>query len=195
MTSASLMDLAERAPIYAWLARLLVCEIDAEAWRQLGTARDVLVQLEPALADELAGQLTPSRCEDLAEEFARLFLLPNGVSPFASSWIAENQASESIRDEISMMVGQGLLALGHQAVHREPWGRLPQDHVAVLLDLVASAQLSNDATANEIAGHLDQQLLGAWLLAFGSALAQSSREPLYRALGQLTVELHTVSPQ
>jgi hypothetical protein len=50
------------------------------------------------------------------------------------------------------------------------------------------------STAKEIARHLDQELLGPWLIDFGLALEESSREPLYRAIGQFLVELHTAGP-
>lgn len=196
-----MLELAERAPIYAWLSRLLVREIQAEDWDEIRSVpiRSILGRLDPLLHDDLATALSPERKEALAEEFARLFLMPGGASPFASSWLAPGASQEErssthnrSRDEITLLVGRSFVALGREPIQREPWGRLARDHVAVILDLVARAQASNETADRELAAHLDRELLGAWLTSFGRALDERARVPLYRALGRLLTSLHAV---
>ena len=186
------LDLAVRGPIYSWLSRLLAQEVDGQEWEglRLEPVRSILVRLDPNLEDELARSLTSSKREAYAEEFARLFLLPGGVSPFASSWTGESDALDPTRDAIATFVDQVYLAVGREAIEAEPWGRLPRDHIAVILDLVAEGQRSTDPAHHEVAAHLDRELLGPWIARFGDALGDRARVPLYRALGRLIAALH-----
>lgn len=196
MTHSGMLELTARAPIYDWLARLLIAEVDDEAWSALRDApvRRVLAQLAPALDGALAVDFTPEDCESHAEEYARLFLLPNGVSPFASSWLDGEGAPERTRDELAVLVESGFASLGRAPRDTGAWGRVPRDHVALILDLVAQAsslaEQSKDVTDRELAEHLDSQLIGSWIVRFARALGDESRLPLYRSLGRLLDQLH-----
>lgn len=191
-----MLSLAERAPIYAWLAIRFSREIDAVAWAELRSEplRSILVQLEPALAQPLSLPLSMETEEMLAEEFARLFLLPNGVSPLATPWVASMSGREPslVRDDLTAIVRNGFEALGRKPSGAEPGGRLPLDHVALLFDLVAvsAVQGSMDSSDLAIAHHLDRELMNEWLVPFGESLTSKARHPLYGALGQLIADLH-----
>lgn len=63
--------------------------------------------------------------------------------------------------------------------------RLPPDHLAVLLSLVAHALSSEDKTEHTIGRELFTQALAPWLSTFGEALSTRSTTPLYRAVGVL----------
>ena len=181
------LALEERAPIYAWLANFFVCEIDHETWNALQAdgIRETLIRLEPRLKFDFDNPLTSEPLENLREEFSRLFLLPNGVPPFASSWASEGNANHQTADEIAQLVDQSLLALGRESVHRAPWGRLQRDHVSVILDLVASAAISHDPRDQELGAHLERELLAPWFTTFGRTLASRAQNPVYVALGRL----------
>lgn len=187
------LDLADRGPIYAWLSRLLALELDGEEWEglRLEPVRSILVRLDRNLGDELARPLTSSKRETYAEEFARLFLLPAGVSPFASSWIGESDVRDRTRDEIAAFIDRVYRAVEREPIDAEPWGRLPRDHIAVILDLVAEAQRSTAPGDREVAAHLDRELLGPWIARFGRVLGDRARVPFYRALGRLIAALHS----
>ena len=198
MIEGSTLALEHRAPIYSWLSRLLVREIQPSDWEALRSQpiRSILVRLEPNLATELGRDLCKANREELDEEFARLFLLPGGVSPFATHWIASTskEQQEKTRDEISVLVERSLAAIGRSPIHDEPWGRIPKDHIAVLFDLIAEAEASSDVRDREVAAHLDRELLGEWIASFGNALEEQARNPLYRALGGVVVALHSPAP-
>lgn len=191
-----MLSLAERAPIYAWLATQFTREIDAVAWAELRSEplRSILVRLEPTLTQPLSLPLSTETKENLAEEFARLFLLPNGVSPLAAPWIASASGRDpsQVRDDLTTIVGNGFEALGRKPSGSEPGGRLPLDHVALLFDLIAvsAAQGAMDSSDLAIAHHLDRELMNEWLVSFGETLASKARHPLYRAIGQLVADLH-----
>lgn len=192
MSEGKRLELAHRAPIYAWLARPLIGEVDAELWRELQREpfRTLLLRLEPSLEEGFGHALSEASRNAHAEEFARLFLLPNGVSPFASSWLDGSGLPERGRDELTALVESGYAGFGRSPDDAGAWGRVPRDHVAMILDLVALAEFSSDRDDAEIAAHLDNQLVGDWIDRFARALAENARLPLYRALGRLLAELH-----
>ena len=191
MTEAALLRLKERAPIYQWLAKFFVCEIDSEAWKtlQVDGIRETLIRIEPSLEADLSSAPNNERLESLCEEFARLFLLPGGVSPFASGWAKAAQAESQTRDEIAQLVEQGLLALGRESLQPAPWGRLQRDHIAVILDLVSAAGTSDDPKDQELGAHLEAELLAPCLAQIGQGLADRAQDPVYVALGRLIASL------
>lgn len=184
-------ELRERAPIYAWLAERLAREIDGECWRQVGDEplRSTLGRLEPNLVTELDQEFTAERQETLEEEYARLFLLPGGVSPLASSWVASTDDRESARQRITHWIDGVYAALGREPRRVEPWGKLPLDHLAVVLDLVAVAATSGDQSDLEVANLLHDDLLSPALVGFGAALVHEARTPIYRSIGALITSL------
>lgn len=181
------LDLPTRAPIYGWLAQRLAREISPEDWHLLRNEplRSILGRLDFELAAELEEDLTPEARDALAEEFARLFLLPRGVPPLASHWVATRDRREAERRKIAGFVEGGLLALGRKPLNVEPWGKLPFEHLAVVLDLVSVAAAGADPEDRRLGGNLEQELLVPALRGFGAALSRESKTPLYRAIGLL----------
>jgi TorA maturation chaperone TorD len=196
------IELIDRAPIYAWLSGLLVREIDAETWNGLRAepVRSLLTRLEPSLVASLERELTPRREGRLSEEFTRLFLLPGGVSPFAGVWLESRapdkavgqDSGESFPRKVSLLVERGFEALGREPIKAEPWGQLPLDHVSLLFDLISHGAKSTAPGDLEIALRLEHALLDGWLMPFGAALHERSREPIYRALGKLISSMGAV---
>lgn len=183
------MRAADRAPIYGFLARLLIREVDETTWRALRdpVLIDFLETAEPGFGDWIAEEPTAERLESLAEEYARLFLVPGGVPLFASAWLEGEP--ESVAASLSDFVSGVLDALGRETLVAEPWGRLPLDHLALWLDLVVAAAEQDEASAETgpsgDADHLEAQLLGPWVVRFGEALEASAESPLYRCAGKL----------
>jgi TorA maturation chaperone TorD len=175
------LTVRERAPIYGLLTRLLVREVDAETWRAL---RDpVLVEFFEAAVPEfgrwISAEPEKERLDTLAEEFAKLFLVPGGVPLFASAWIEGD--ARKIADDLAGFVSAALETLGREPLRAEPWGRLPLDHLALWMDLIATAS----AESPELASHLEEELMGPWVIALGRALEQKATAPLYRGVGAL----------
>ena len=186
MTERAELLVCERAPIYRLLARLLIREVDAATWLALREPAivDFLEAASPEFGDWVAREPNAERLEELAEEFARLFLVPGGVPLFASAWM-EGQ-SESIANELAPFVRDILDATGREPVSAAPWGRLPLDHLALWLDLVAG--LAEESP--ELARHLDEQLMGFWIVSLGRSLEDQAASPLYRSVGALLQDLN-----
>lgn len=194
MNGASSLTLAERAPIYAWLAPLFAQEIDSDLWATLRTpgVRDLLTHVQPDFEPWIAQPLTPELREACAAEYARLFLLPGGVPPFASAWMDGNR--EQLGAELSVIVLRSCEVLGREPRRAEPWGKLPLDHVGLLFDLTSISARSADPLNREVGNHLAGEMLGEWLVSFGSALGEKANLPLYRALGRCVEMLHQAEP-
>ena len=124
-----MLTLTERAPIYGWLAGLLVREIDEPVFAQLreDPLRELLARFDPSLESWLEGPWSEARAETLAEDFAWTFLLPGGARPFVSAWHPD--AGEALGSRVAAIVGSALRALGREPAEVPPWGRLSADHV------------------------------------------------------------------
>ena len=186
MTERANLLVFERAPIYRLLSRLLIREVDAATWVALRepTIVDFLEVAAPDFGEWIAREPNADRLEELAEEFARLFLVPGGVPLFASAWI-EGQP-EIVANDLARFAHEILEATGREPVSAEPWGRLPLDHLALWLDLIAG--LADESP--ELARHLDEQLTGAWIVALGRSLEGLAASPLYRSVGALLQDLN-----
>lgn len=188
----TILSAKERAPIDRLIASLLVREVDRATWIRL--REDPIPGFfsieDPGFRDWIEREPTADRIEALAEEFARLFLLPDGVPPFASAWIEGDR--EPLAEALSTFIGETMEALGVEPIRVEPWGRLPLDHLALLLELVARAgELEgSEEGASSIQAHLHRELLGPWVAAFGRSLEARATSPIYRGLGSVLVALH-----
>lgn len=189
-----MLSVAERAPIYAWLSGLLVEEIDEPGWQALGREPILgfLCRTEPAFLDWSAAPFSEALRSTLAEEYARLFLLPRGASLLTSSWLDGDREQRAA--SIATMVERGLEVLGREPLLREPWGRLPLDHLALVFDLISVSVASGEPRQIEVAGHFDAELLGPWLVDFGERVHALAETPLYRAIGTIIAGLHRPDP-
>lgn len=177
---------AARAGLYRLCADLLSREVELARLGDLHALNEALASTESDLgawfesADEKA-------VGALRVEFARLFLLPGGVSPHASAWLEGEQ--EMIAGQIAALTYRAMAALDLEQT--EPVGALSLDHLGLLYSVASHALDSKVPERVAVGEHVEREALGDWVVAFGTALAQQSREPLYRALGSLIREMHT----
>ena len=143
--SASRWNVAERAPVYDFAARLLSSEIETATSAAISAdpLRAIFDQARPGFADWAGGGFDDARREALAEEFARLFLVPGVVPPFASRWvvqlIGEETTREKTRAEIASLVALACEGLGLDTNAEGPGGRLPPDHAALVFAIASAA--------------------------------------------------------
>ncbi len=175
----------ELAPLYELLARLLTSEVDEDLVRALRdpAAAPLLERLAPGVGQE---QLD---LDELAAEFARLFLIPGGTPPFASAWAPED-APEELAERIAAFVHGAMEAL---AVEQSGVaGRLSLDHAGLLCSLIAKG-LEGDDRQQALARHIRDEALAPWAPALGAALQVKARSGVYRATGALLETLHADS--
>jgi TorA maturation chaperone TorD len=185
------MDLPREdlSAVYLLLATLFLREADAELLQQLAQPEiaDVLDMLEPGTAAYLRETTWDAAAlDDLAAEYARLFLLPKGVSPYAMAWIKGEEGALRAR------LG-GEIGTLQQALRVRPdemgFGNVPADHIGMLLSLTAVAlQAEADPSDGGIAARVIA-LMNDWAPRFCTALQEESMSPLYRAAGGLLAEL------
>ena len=186
---STLLTSAERAPIDLLVSRLLLSELDAALIESLAREEIVAVleRADPEARASLSQPWTRAAEEDAREEYARLFLLPNGVPPFASAWIEGER--EQLGAQLTTFVSRAMTALDRTTTDQQ--GNLPLDHLGLLLELAATASLSHRELDRDMAEHLRKQALGPWVARFGAALRAKARLPLYRAAGTLLEQLHS----
>lgn len=170
----------ERVPFDRLLSRLLLREPDAEVEALLRESGIM------SFLDEGGGE--PLDLEVHAEEFTRLFLLPEGAPPFASAWLEGER--ERLGAQFTSFVRETLAALGRQTERSAPWGNIPLDHLGLLLDLSANAFASEDPEDRALGEHLCREAIQPWVGSFAQALEAQSRLPLYRGVARLLLELH-----
>ena len=196
MTSlAPALSLGERAPIYDFAARLLASEIDATTWEALGREplRSMLDKAHPGFATWVGVDFDEALREALSEEFARLFLVPGVVPPFATRWlvatIGDEETRETTRGEIASLIALACEGLGLDPRDAGPGGRLPPDHAALIFAIAAEAARQPGAENDELLARFDEALLGPGWSAMGDALVEHAQAPIYSALGVLLGEL------
>ena len=175
-----------RGALHALLSRLFLKELDAPLLRELTrpAIADVLEVLEPGFSAYVAAAVWDAeRFEEEAAEYARLFLLPRGVSPYAAAWMQGDEGA--IRADLEERITNL-----YEVLRVRPTdfglGNVPSDHVGMLLALTAAAEAtdaSGDLTACCLA------LLAPWAPGFAARVADESHSPLYRAAGRLLGEL------
>ncbi len=174
---------AKHAPIYRFLARLVLTEIDEALIAAIATPAvlSLLAPLAPGLR-EYVRHYDSEAHEAAAEEFTRLFVLPSGVSPRAARWIEGELAT--VGALLSQRAHHHLLQLGRE-IDSTVAGKLPLDHVGLLLDLAAAS----------MGGPTEQvvlrELVLPWAERFGAALCQQANSPVYIAAGALLQHLPT----
>ncbi|MFT5586992.1 MAG: TorA maturation chaperone TorD [Cognaticolwellia sp.] len=180
------MSPAQRAALYGLFARLLT-ESPGPALRadlcQPGLGQ-TLVAIQPALAD----WLTSKNDGPVAQEYARLFLLPKGTPPFASAWIEGD--SHKVAEQLATLMHRAMTAFDMKQTQLQ--GRLSLDHLGLSFAVLAQVLVHERPESQALAAHLETQLLGPWVPRFGQALADQAQHPLYLALGEMIVEARRV---
>ncbi len=188
MTGVSLTESglpsAQRAALYELVSHLLLAELNADMAQRLSRPGviEVLEQLGAGSRELLHG-FGEARCEQAAEEYARLFILSGGVAPRGAAWMAGELETAGVK--ISQQAQHYLRILGHRP-EPGPWGQLPLDHLGLLLRLAAVA--CNTPYADEV----NAALVEPWARPFGEALTARTEHPIYRAVGALLVLLANV---
>ena len=155
-------------------------------WRELDRALvDALAPhgtILEAFAKGVSSQLSSfdeDAQEMAASEFCSLFVLPEGVSPRAASFMQGdvNTAGASI----SLAAKNAMQELALEKV-ADDFGFLPEDHVALLLS-VAEAALAK--------GHVDiaNALVEPWRKDFSERLLALNPSPLYKACANILLAL------
>ena len=185
------MDLPrdDLAAVHLLLASLFLREADAPLLAQLATPdiADVLDLLEPGARAYLQEtDWSEAARDELAAEYARLFLLPKGVSPYAVSWLPGEEGAVRARlgDEIGAL--QAALRVRPADLGL---GNVPADHIGMLLALAAVALERETAPADGGLAARVHALLGAWAPQFAASLLEGTGNPLYRAAARLLQEL------
>jgi len=188
-TNSLAPGIQERAPFYALVSRLLLEEVHRETFERLREepVRSLLIAADSGCEGWLDQDWDESRELRLREEYARLFLMSSGVPPFVSAWLEGDR--EKLGAELHAFVTGCLRALAREPRVVEPWGRLPLDHLGLLLELVNLAVEEDTEMTLEIAQKMEKELLGDWVVVFSRTLVQKAQEPLYVALGRLLEDL------
>jgi TorA maturation chaperone TorD len=172
---SALLSSQERAPIDLLLSRLLLEELDAGLVETLAREEivEILERVEPAVRASVNAPWTEAREAAAREEYARLFLLPKGVPPFASAWLEGER--EQLGAQLTSFVSRVMKVLDRESSDRH--GNLPLDHLGLLLELAATASVDPRETHRTVGEHLRAQALGPWVARFGDALRTQARLP------------------
>ena len=188
--SASLgSEIQERVPFYALASRLLLEEVHRETFDRLRAdpVRSVLVAADSRCEEWLDQEWDDARELSLREEYARLFLMSSGVPPFVSACLEGDR--EKLGLELHDFVTGVLRALAREPRVVQPWGRLPLDHLGLILELIHLAAEEGTEVTLQIAQQVEKELLGEWVIVFSRTLVKKAKEPLYAALGHLLEDL------
>ncbi|MEM9463251.1 MAG: hypothetical protein AAGF11_54420 [Myxococcota bacterium] len=173
------------ASLYRFIARITVTELDPPALGVLRqpAIRDILTRCDPQVPQVLDAPTTTAWRRDADEAFTAAFLLPTGAPPRAAAWRADG--SDPSLDHLTSGVAHQMRRLGLERRIDGHAGRLPLDHLALMLE-VAAVQLEREPA--EASAWLGTYVHG-WAARWGRALAERSTYPIYRAFGVLCASL------
>ena len=172
------------------LSRLLLSKPDPELVQLLHT--DVVVEaldaLEPGTAAWLQSlDVGAPAFEALVEDYRTLFLLPEGVSLRAGLWLERTESSSNRSPADGIREALGRLAVIQ--ADASPLGRLPSDHLALLLAAAAHGLRRTGSPDQRAADALLCKFFDPYAASLGRTVRERAATPLYRAAGALVVEL------
>lgn len=182
-----------RGNVYLLLSRLYTAEVDGGLLGHLssGETAEALESLGPDIStmfpDRHDGAVGP--LEDLAEEYAALFLLPGGVSPYESVRLKGRLCDEPEQKVREFYRGCGLVLVEER--------ELFADHIGVELGFMAHLAGKESAAwesgdEEEAVRWLSLQMeffifhLGRWAFPFLDDMEKVVRHPFYRMVAVLT---------
>ncbi|MEO0479669.1 MAG: molecular chaperone TorD family protein [Planctomycetota bacterium] len=166
-----------RASSLEWVAHVLLFELDQAHLDELlsGPIPEMLDQFVPGTADELeAAARSKDACDELAAEFARLFLIPSStaVVPIVTSWVEDGEPIRDLAVRWSTVVEE----LGVPPYDQQI-GRIPPTHIAAVLRAYAFTT-GDETMQSEI-----EATAVPPIRLFAESLRDNAQAPFYRALG------------
>lgn len=137
----------------------------------------VLDSAAPGFADYVARDWSESDFEEEAEEFCRLFVLPDGARAQAGAWLPAHESHRAANIDALCRRVTGTLGLTLPPQISE----LPPDHASPLL-LIAAWLIDHDPRASI---EFIEQAIGPWSDSFCDALASKAESPLYKAAAEV----------
>ncbi len=182
------IEAAQNKALYGLVGRCLVTELDSDAVTALRSPAilSVLGKLDDKLDGYLVRDWNEGDYEEAAAEFCALFVLPKGVTQIASSWIPGS--TEDIGHKLVAGVRQ-ILENFSLEVETLSMGNVPKDNVGLLSLLAAELYGIDEVDSSSHGDDFVQSYVAPWGNAFGQALQAKTKNPLYRAIGGLLVEL------
>lgn len=171
------------------LANIFLREADAALLTELARpdVADVLELLEPGAAAYIRDTAEDTAAlNTLAAEYSQLFLVPEGVSPYAANWMDGEEGSIRARliDEIGTL---------YESLRVQPAdfgvGNVPADHVGMLLALTSVALQTEAAPSGGGLAGRAMGLMREWAPRFRDDVLEKSENPLYRAATGLLLEV------
>lgn len=167
--------------LYRFIARLTTSELDDAVLEALRppVVRDILARCDPGVLEVLDAPPTNQWRQAADEAFAAAFLLPGGAPPRAAAWWDDRD--DLTLERLTSGVTAQMRRLGLERRFDAQAGRLPLDHLALMLEVAATGLEREPAmTSAWVELHVN-----SWAARWGRALAERSTHPIYRALGVL----------
>jgi len=182
-------DIKNISAIYKLLSRAFIREVDAQFLRQLRTA-DFYESLKSAgvdFGDEFLKQNEDSLLEDLAVEYARLFIVPGGgVSPYESVYLEQRVYGEAAGQVKEFYHQCGLTVVSESMM---------PDHIGLELELMGHLKcneaeaIKNDNLGNSKWVDLFQQFTtderNKWMTQFFTDVEKVAEHAFYKGMAML----------
>lgn len=190
-----------RSGIYGLLARVYLGEPDAELLREVyrPSFQSLMEELRVDLGRDLCGAPLAQLEEDLAVEYARLFIGPGPhLSPHESVYVGEFSEGSGLQ---GLLWGETTVrlagAIEEAGLVLDPSAGVIPDHIGVELDLMrilierekaawAGGEVAAARGLLETQGRFMEEHLARWVPGFCEGVVAHARLPFYRGMGELT---------
>ncbi len=182
---------SQKAVIFSLLGRIFIAELDRKSLADLQEQQisSVFEKLQTGCKSYLINtQWDDKQIELLASEYCHLFILPkkSGLSLRASHWMTNDESSHLA--QLETIISNLDTNLDTSVINYDA-SNLPGDHLGVLLYFLSAVYSSDNKEIQKLGASLTKLSLLPWIARFNDKLLQSSTNPLYRASGELLLQM------
>lgn len=125
--------------------------------------------------------------DEAAEDYAKLFVLPDGPTSRLSLHVPGERTTLGLR--LGHTIRQACSELGLVGIERPPWGNMPEDHVGLVFEILARAasMADSNALASRWIEGINREILGLAIPSWSKGVLLHARTPFYRCIAGLSL--------
>ena len=175
----ALAGLVSRATVFELDERMLQC-------LRHPSLRDTLSEMDIDFGEWIS-QSDQVVFDEAAEDYAKLFVLPDGPTSRLSLHVPGERTTLGLR--LGHTIRQACSELGFVSIEQPPWGNMPEDHVGLVFEVLARAAsvADSDGLASRWIARINREVLELAIPSWSTGVLLHARTPFYRCIAELSL--------